>query len=1001
MSYKSAVVCCFVLLFMGSSSAELLIKIGSGGVVRELVLDQDKAHTARIENAVSGHTLRTVGPEFAITWGNDGARTSSDEFTVRTSKTGGAGAVVILENKPLGLAAEITYAAAPDRPWVYKTIRFINEGQKPFLLRTVEVERLTVVDETVTYAVDPKFPSLGDWGQPVYTESLWFGLEFPASRSSATPDGAIFLRHHPGIEIAPGASYTTKRSVIGAAARGAVEPAFMEYVRALAPRKNAPEAHNYWNGFRVIKPPNRTEQGVKMVEYAKKLKELTGFTFDAWSYDAGFDMYRPDGLFVPMEPEIWKTTQTALQPTGIPLGMWTSFSCIFDTPTHAWGKTQGYELQHPASYCLAGPTYFAAIKARLEELVSTYHMNSINFDGMYGGQGFLCNEAGHGHLVGEGAEKGVYATERVVENKMAIFAALRAINPGIILDLFVCNEWASPWWLSQLDGVHTVAGDTLGCDIPSPWLRDELISVRDIQVFDEHRRLKRQFPLWAEDLYGTQVRADHLIDGFTVTGESMAARWEDEYVMAYPGRGPISNHILCSDLKVLDESKPGLRFLGEVGNWVKANAALYRNATLLGGDPARWQPYGYAHYDGAGRCFIALRNPWIEPRQFALTLNSDLGLSASDAPVYVNIVYPYRRTFAAARFGATVEIPLQDYQAVLLEVRTESRQLKNAPSNARWSVDDKGVRTEFDTSAVVQPGGALSAAVEPGALHITGTVTAPANSTGQVQILLAPAAGTPGAPTVRVDNRAAEFAFHKRVRDNATGAAWVLLDLAPGVHSIDVTLPGRGAVGAGAWIVANYVLPVRSTVQLTEPVEALFPVVSPNEDRRIAALMPLSEFTLPMGALPDAATVNLSDLSNRVTECVNGFGRVGWNESGWAHEAALKIGAQSYTKGVGVHAAGKITFDIAGQFRRFTAAVGLHGIPADVKADKNKMGSCEFIVEGDGKELFKSPVLREGAAPLAIDVPIEGVKLLSIRTTDAGDSNWDDLATWADAQIMR
>ena len=45
-----------------------------------------------------------------------------------------------------------------------------------------------------------------------------------------------------------------------------------------------------------------------MIEYAAA-KELTGFTFDGWSYDAGFDMYRPDALFVPNEADIWDKTR--------------------------------------------------------------------------------------------------------------------------------------------------------------------------------------------------------------------------------------------------------------------------------------------------------------------------------------------------------------------------------------------------------------------------------------------------------------------------------------------------------------------------------------------------------------------------------------------------------------------------------------------------------------------------------------------------------------------
>jgi hypothetical protein len=196
----------------------------------------------------------------------------------------------------------------------------------------------------------------------------------------------------------------------------------------------------------------------------------------------------------------------------------------------------------------------------MEDIVREHNMASVNFDGMYWGQGVGCNEPGHGHLVGKGDEAGVFSTERVVENELAIYESLREINPEILIDFFVCAEWASPWWLVQVDGVHTVVGDTVAAGIPSPWVRDELITVRDIQVFEEHRRVERQFPLWAEDLYGTQVRADTLIDNVFMKGEAYSERWEDEFVMALPGRGATAVSLISGDMPTLEESRGGVKW---------------------------------------------------------------------------------------------------------------------------------------------------------------------------------------------------------------------------------------------------------------------------------------------------------------------------------------------------------------------------------------------------------------------------------------------------------
>lgn len=974
------------------------------GISRTLAVQDGNLRTVAFRNEIAGRSIRADGPEFVVTAEEDNRRFTSDDFDVVSLEKTADGAVARLRG--FDVDVELRYTASDKGPWLYKQITFTNNGTNVIPLRTVEVERLRLQDECVAYAVDPKFPSVADWGQPVYSESLWFGVEFPATRSSALADGTIFLRHHPGLDIATGGgTYAAKRAVVGAAPAGDVQDAFLNYVATLAPRQDPPEAHIYWNGFRVIKPPNRTEQGLKMIEYAKKLKEQTGFVFDGWSYDAGFDMYRADGLFVPNEPEIWDKTREALAPVGTPLGFWTSFSCIYDTPTHAWGKTQGYELQHDASYCLAGPKYYAAIKARLEEIVSTYGMNTINFDGMHQGQGFGCNQPGHGHRVGDGDEAGVYANERVVENKLAIFESLRAINPKIVLDLFVCNEWASPWWLMHLDGVHTVAGDTLGCDIPSPWLRDELITVRDIQVWDEHKRLRRQFPLWGEDLYGTQVRADHLIDNIVVTGESMAERWEDEYVMALVGRGAVSNSIMCSDLGVIDQSRGGLKFLGEVGNWTRRNARLFRDTRLLGGDPARREPFGYAHADGNGRVLVALRNPWIEPRRFNLRLDESIGLAQTGEGVHVCVVYPYRQSFEAKRWGEAVDVPLQDYQVLLLEVRTDARRFEGVPDNARWDVMADGELVVFDAKPMAEPAGRVKAAPGEGFLGLTGRVTAP-EGVENVELRFMAQAPMFGAPRPEGDvgilhTNAGEVAGETHTRDRAHGAddCWTLFQVNdPGDHEISTRFHGMGRFNVGAWAVANYRLEGRPTGQKVPAAEELFPVFAADEDRRVATLMSERTAVPGMGPVPGPGTP-LAYAFDMLVEQKNGFGEMGWNASGWPVDPKLRIGGKEYGHGLGVHAPARAVFDIGGRFKVFRADVGLHGIPAEHKADKNVFGSCRFIVKGDGKELFASGVRREGDAPLTLAVDVTGVHRLELITDDGGDSNWDDLATWGHARV--
>ncbi|OHB59727.1 MAG: hypothetical protein A2Y12_14825 [Planctomycetes bacterium GWF2_42_9] len=986
-------------------AAQKKIIVCNSQLQRVLASVDGRLRTVEVKNKIINRMLATDGPEFVLTYG-EGKVLTSDDFLVTALKSSTKSLIATLEAKTQGLQAEITYNAASDQPWLYKQIKFINIGSTPFLLRTVELEHLKIKNEKITYEVDPNFPKLADWGQPVYMESLWLGVEFVATRSSVTADGFIFLRHHPGIELATGQSYLTKKAIMGAAAAGKVKNAFMDYVTTLPPRQKAPQMSLYWNGFRAITPPDRLSKGLAMINCARKLKEETGFTLDAWTYDAGFNTYRPDALFKlkANEEDLWDKTYEKLKPLGIPLGFWCSFPPSYDTYTHEWGKTQGYELQDEHCYCLAGPNYFAAIKKRLENIVRTYQMGSINFDGMYWGRGFGCNEAGHGHMTGTGSEVGVYSLERVIENEMEIFHSLRQINPEIILDLFVCNEWSSPWWLLEVDGVHTVESDTVIAHIPSPWARDELITGRDLQVFKEHRESEYQFPLWAEDLYGTQVRRDYLIDGVIFNGESTAERWEDEYVMALPGRGAIATSVLCCDLDTLDKTKSGLKFLGEVANWTRANQTIYRDFHLIGGEPSKRQTYGYSHCDGQGRTIIALRNPDITTKTFPLKVGESLGFQPSDKKIYVNIVYPYRKTFKPVKFNETVDVQLQDYQVVLLEVRTKSQQFKGIEPGTRWSVNNAGQVQIYDESALDSKIiGKLIPEKQGDKTCLTGNITIPqAASNGQAQVMLDPRQSARiSKPVVLVDGQKAKIQYHERsgnIQQN-----WVLIDLTPGDHKFELVLNGGTApkIFISVWLIVNYDLKGHETSKKVADYKNLFPVFAANQDRRMKPLLENYEMEISLSPIPGSQTVFLSDMAGRCIEMGVTWAQFSWDRACLPGYPALRIGDKVYEKGVSFHSPGSAKFDIDGKFRRFVVDMGMLDLSYEPKSSQTAVRKAIFIVEADGKELYHSSVLKNGDQPCHIEVDVTGTKMLTIRADKTEDGSWNFPVVWAEARLER
>ncbi|HQO33307.1 MAG TPA: hypothetical protein PLG59_01505 [bacterium] len=816
----------FLIVFgmIGPGHAEICT-VGNSFLQRELSIDQGIIRTTAIKNLIAERVIPVTGEEFVLSI--DGLpELSSSDFRAKNIRSvtfcggdcTGVRRQTLLICDAYRLAATISYIPDFSKSYLRKAVTITNNSNEPRILRWLEVEHIALDGESLDYSANPQFPSLTDYGQPVLYDSVWTGLEHPAANTAVDESGTLFLRQHPGIELKPGESYTSYPAVMGAAAPGEARNAFEAYVEdVLKYYPGPPRVFFWWNGFRVIKPPDRLPQGLAMAQYlVDQLEKPYGKVFDAFSYDAGFNIYRPEGLWVPHEENIWDETLRVLKGSPTGLGFWASFSCIFDTPTHDWGKTQGYGLQHPNAYCLAEPTYHDAAKKRLLEIVRKYDMRVISFDGMYPGQGYGCNTPGHGHLVSDGPDAGRYGTEAVVNAELDIFRALREIQPEINIDFFVCGEWVSPWWLTVVDGVHSVPGDTVGTHIVSPALRDELITARDIQCFELHRNQRRPFPLWAEDLYGFQVRRDHLIDGVTAVNEDYTEKWENEYVLGFAGRGTIISFIACSDLPLLGETRTGMEFLADVHRWVSHNRDIYRHTRWILGDPNNGEVCGYAHGNRFNRCLVAIHNPSIDTRDVFLRIDSELDLKDTGKPFVVNMLYPHRYHVADARWNEAITFPIHGYEVMLLEVCREFLSAGQFP--------------DLPKTALIAPEIQVSPSVlESNKIVMAATIQIPESHTGSnLLVYLRPSSRIDYGIKANINAQEISSTIRSRSRSDRE-EAWFQVPLLSGTNHVRLELSASDRNQIGSWICST--LPAPPKANLPESDKPLFPVL-PSDYRK-------------------------------------------------------------------------------------------------------------------------------------------------------------------------
>lgn len=108
----------------------------------------------------------------------------------------------------------------------------------------------------------------------------------------------------------------------------------------------------------------------------------------------------------------------------------------------------------------------------------------------------------------------------------------------------------------------------------------------------------------------------------------------------------------------------------------------------------------------------------------------------------------------------------------------------------------------------------------------------------------------------------------------------------------------------------------------------------------------------------------------------------------------LRSGGRLYLKGLGMHSASRVSYEIAPDDRRFEATIGID----DETASR---GSVVFRVYVDNEAKYASPVLRGGEPPIPISVDIRGGQRLNLIVDFADRGDQLDRADWLDARLVR
>jgi alpha-galactosidase len=114
-------------------------------------------------------------------------------------------------------------------------------------------------------------------------------------------------------------------------------------------------------------------------------------------------------------------------------------------------------------------------------------------------------------------------------------------------------------------------------------------------------------------------------------------------------------------------------------------------------------------------------------------------------------------------------------------------------------------------------------------------------------------------------------------------------------------------------------------------------------------------------------------------------------------ETPIRIGSQSFEHGLGTHANSEILLHLPPGAKRFHAFAGIDNNP-DTGGVR---GSAQFSVEIGGKEVFRTPTVRGGQAPVLVNVELpQGARQITLKVDATPDGASHDQADWADARVV-
>ncbi|MHB0998677.1 MAG: NPCBM/NEW2 domain-containing protein [Armatimonadota bacterium] len=876
----------------------------------------------------------------------------------------------------------------------------ITGGTEPALVEEIILDKMPAsIKGTQICRVPPQ-------SYPVLAEGFFLGIEFPVA-TTRIDAGQIIVAHQPGVRMKSGEWYESRTAVYGLASLGKERDSFEKYIAGHYPHKK--KFHiNYNSWWTTGIPYNEPEILNLMKVFSDKLYKPYGIGFDTFTIDMGWsDKHTIWEVNKKMFPNGMGTLKTAAEEMGSDIGLWMSPAAAYPEALDVnWAKEQGYFTIDNGNFplmCANDKRYVKQINERLTDMIEKYNVRQFKFD-----NGRLsCPSTGHDH------EPGVLSAEPLAEAMISIFTAIRKAQPDVYFESNAFGAYQSPWWAFHLDALLS----NLGADapygfIPCPSYMESYTTARD--YYNLIGDVQNVCPI--SDL--------HVCGMVHQTPEPFM---NDAVITIM--RGSVFLPVYYNP-RYMSDSR--WKTLASILKWAKKNQDIILKTKIIlpeatadgsakslpSHSPVPRQPYGYAHWN-KDKGMIALRNPWIKPFDYSITLDEKIGIPRDAEGLSAVSIYPQVRFYADnLKYGSRITFPMAPYETIVLSIGKDqpTQDIANVRDVLKKRISLKNL--DLKTGEVVfanDPGhrgpdwtnllNGVQSALKVG-FKAQVHVDAPKSDL----LILLEDKTIPVDPICKVTVNGKEIPVTLSGSDTGWVAdisrkdckneQWLFLKapLSAGDNNIEVELLNRSRtpkVSAWVWAYKDGAS-TKSKYPNALPEPEIIYLDALNIFKPVSlesGIFDKSEMSYPVAKIDG---IYLDALPAGVMT----YDPAGLKLNQSIHGDPLMIAGRSYARGIGVLPGVKVNVALDGKYKRFQSWVG---VDAGIELWNDSMLTFEVWV--DGQKKWNSSVMERRTPAQFADVDVSGAKTLELVVVNSGGSK--EVARsfnnpdWVEARLLK